>query len=52
MLFNCDLDIPDDYSDDDLLNLLCHIAKAITEGKKIEEIVAYDGRPVGTWEIL
>ena len=52
MLFSCELDIPADYNETDLINLFCHIVAAIEEGKQSEEIVTYDGREVGSWECV
>jgi hypothetical protein len=52
VLFTAELDIPEDYNDDDVIALFHHIAVELTEGTTSEDISTHDGRTVGTWEAI
>ena len=52
MKLSVELDMPSDYDEVDLLNLFSHIAEAISKEKDSEDIVSYDGRNLGHWEVI
>jgi hypothetical protein len=52
MLFTCELDIPDNYSKQDKIDLFNHIGDEVSEGEEGEEIITPDGIVVGSWEVI
>jgi hypothetical protein len=52
MLFTCELDIPDNYSKQDKIDLFNHIGTEMSEGLESEEIITPAGEVVGSWEVV